>query len=123
MTLARNDVVLLVTPDNPKFNGMLAVVTAPAEWGAHVRVNAWAPGLERQGASYRALANEMVVIGHLPDDPPAPAPPTKAPGLNREQAKHSGYTGDTCATCGSLRMTRNGACLKCEACGSTTGCS
>lgn len=34
-----------------------------------------------------------------------------------------GYTGDSCPTCGNFTMVRNGACLKCETCGATTGCS
>jgi ribonucleoside-diphosphate reductase alpha chain len=34
-----------------------------------------------------------------------------------------GFTGDPCDTCQGLRMVRNGSCLKCTDCGSTTGCS
>ncbi|HEY5081956.1 MAG TPA: vitamin B12-dependent ribonucleotide reductase [Bauldia sp.] len=41
----------------------------------------------------------------------------------RASARLQGYTGDSCAECGSLMMVRNGTCLKCESCGSTTGCS
>jgi len=39
------------------------------------------------------------------------------------QAKMKGYDGDPCPECGSLTLVRNGACLKCDSCGSTTGCS
>ncbi|MFT4261411.1 MAG: vitamin B12-dependent ribonucleotide reductase [Candidatus Woesearchaeota archaeon] len=39
------------------------------------------------------------------------------------EAKSKGYTGDQCANCGSLRMKRNGNCLLCDDCGTTTGCS
>ena len=42
---------------------------------------------------------------------------------NRETARDRGYTGDECQECGSFAMVRNGTCLKCENCGSTTGCS
>ena len=38
-------------------------------------------------------------------------------------AKARGYTGDSCPSCGSMTMVRNGTCLKCENCGTTTGCS
>jgi hypothetical protein len=38
-------------------------------------------------------------------------------------AKMRGYTGDVCTTCQNLTMVRNGSCLKCDTCGSTTGCS
>jgi ribonucleoside-diphosphate reductase alpha chain len=41
----------------------------------------------------------------------------------RIQAKQQGYTGDICPECGSMTMVRNGTCLKCNTCGSTTGCS
>lgn len=38
-------------------------------------------------------------------------------------AESKGYTGDECGTCHGLTMVRNGTCLKCDTCGSTTGCS
>ena len=38
-------------------------------------------------------------------------------------AKLKGYEGDPCPTCGHLTLVRNGTCLKCDTCGSTTGCS
>jgi len=39
------------------------------------------------------------------------------------QARLKGYEGDPCPTCHSFTLVRNGTCLKCETCGSTTGCS
>jgi ribonucleoside-diphosphate reductase alpha chain len=39
------------------------------------------------------------------------------------EAKMKGYTGDICGECGSVTMVRNGTCLKCVTCGSTSGCS
>ncbi|MCF8259144.1 MAG: vitamin B12-dependent ribonucleotide reductase [Melioribacteraceae bacterium] len=41
----------------------------------------------------------------------------------RISARERGYTGDICPECGSMTMVRNGTCLKCNTCGSTTGCS
>jgi ribonucleoside-diphosphate reductase alpha chain len=38
-------------------------------------------------------------------------------------ARLKGYTGDACGECGSFTMVRNGACLKCDSCGQTSGCS
>ncbi len=38
-------------------------------------------------------------------------------------AKQIGYTGEQCASCGSIRVKRNGSCTVCEDCGATTGCS
>ena len=40
-----------------------------------------------------------------------------------KQAIEKGYTGDICPECQSLTMVRNGTCLKCMTCGSTSGCS
>jgi ribonucleoside-diphosphate reductase alpha chain len=39
------------------------------------------------------------------------------------QARIKGYEGDPCPTCGSFTLVRNGTCMKCNTCGSTTGCS
>jgi ribonucleoside-diphosphate reductase alpha chain len=39
------------------------------------------------------------------------------------EAKMKGYEGDPCGECGALTLVRNGSCLKCNSCGSTTGCS
>lgn len=39
------------------------------------------------------------------------------------QAIEKGYTGDICTECQSMTMVRNGTCLKCMTCGSTSGCS
>jgi len=40
-----------------------------------------------------------------------------------QAAREKGYTGDPCPECGHLTLVRNGACLKCQTCGATTGCS
>jgi len=52
---------------------------------------------------------------------PAAAGPTKAE--RRAEAQAKGYVGDMCTECGSFTLIRNGTCLKCDTCGSTTGCS
>jgi ribonucleoside-diphosphate reductase alpha chain len=39
------------------------------------------------------------------------------------QARIKGYEGDPCSSCGSFTLVRNGTCMKCDSCGSTTGCS
>jgi ribonucleoside-diphosphate reductase alpha chain len=41
----------------------------------------------------------------------------------RAEAKAKGYVGESCAECGNFTLVRNGTCLKCDTCGSTTGCS
>jgi ribonucleoside-diphosphate reductase alpha chain len=41
----------------------------------------------------------------------------------RAEARAKGYEGDPCPECGALTLVRNGSCLKCNSCGTTTGCS
>jgi ribonucleoside-diphosphate reductase alpha chain len=41
----------------------------------------------------------------------------------RAEAKAKGYEGEACDSCGNFTLVRNGTCLKCDTCGSTTGCS
>jgi ribonucleoside-diphosphate reductase alpha chain len=38
-------------------------------------------------------------------------------------ARIKGYEGDACGDCGNFTMLRNGTCLKCDTCGTTSGCS
>ena len=40
-----------------------------------------------------------------------------------DESRLKGYTGDICPQCGQSTMVRNGTCLKCTTCGTTTGCS
>jgi ribonucleoside-diphosphate reductase alpha chain len=51
----------------------------------------------------------------------AAATPTKAE--RRAEAKAKGYEGEMCSECGNFTLVRNGTCMKCDTCGSTTGCS
>ncbi|MDR1625492.1 MAG: hypothetical protein LBT33_03040, partial [Spirochaetia bacterium] len=63
----------------------------------------------------------------------APRPPSargERPGAGQEEklaayktARARGYEGDPCPACGHSTLVRSGTCLKCETCGSTTGCS
>jgi ribonucleoside-diphosphate reductase alpha chain len=41
----------------------------------------------------------------------------------RAEAKAKGYEGDSCGECGNFTLVRNGTCMKCDTCGSTSGCS
>jgi ribonucleoside-diphosphate reductase alpha chain len=39
------------------------------------------------------------------------------------EARMKGFEGDSCGSCGNFTLVRNGTCMKCNTCGSTTGCS
>ncbi len=53
----------------------------------------------------------------------AQAAPVRDAAAKVRDAKILGFTGDSCGECGSMKMVRNGTCVKCIDCGSTTGCS
>jgi ribonucleoside-diphosphate reductase alpha chain len=87
-------------------------------------------GAARSAALKRDLAK---VAPHLkvgladPVEDQAATAELTAPEPNREQrsaaARIAGYQGDSCPECGNFTLVRNGTCLKCDTCGSTTGCS
>ncbi len=91
--------VRLLTPDNPRLHGATAQVVQIEEWGAHVLTSAAGSG------RFRAFWHEMEPLGE------------------NGHAKAQGYTGDVCDQCGGSSMKRNGSCLVCADCGSTSGCS
>ena len=41
----------------------------------------------------------------------------------RTKARLQGYEGEACGECGNYTLVRNGTCMKCNTCGSTSGCS
>ncbi|MCB1513252.1 MAG: vitamin B12-dependent ribonucleotide reductase, partial [Hyphomicrobiaceae bacterium] len=41
----------------------------------------------------------------------------------RAEARLRGYEGEACHECQNFTLVRNGTCLKCDTCGSTSGCS
>ncbi|MBG0811389.1 vitamin B12-dependent ribonucleotide reductase [Methylosinus sp. H3A] len=53
----------------------------------------------------------------------APTRPMDSVAEKRAEARMKGYVGEACPECANFTLVRNGTCLKCETCGSTTGCS
>ena len=51
------------------------------------------------------------------------APGAAVEATRRLEARMKGYEGENCGECGNFTMVRNGTCLKCDTCGSTSGCS
>lgn len=85
------------------FVGLMARVEAVTEYGYLLRLEDG--GTEGGGTGmYRALECEVVAVGIA-------------------GAREQGYTGDACPACGGFKMVRNGSCLLCTDCGTTTGCS
>ena len=68
-----------------------------------------------------------VPVALLRDEAP-PARPTLTGGATLTMnaagiARRKGYEGDPCGDCGNFTLVRNGACMKCDTCGGTSGCS
>jgi len=54
----------------------------------------------------------------------SPASPAGASRAARAaEARLKGFEGDSCGACGNFTLVRNGTCMKCNTCGSTSGCS
>ncbi|VAW06065.1 Ribonucleotide reductase of class II (coenzyme B12-dependent), partial [hydrothermal vent metagenome] len=70
------------------------------------------PEIEAQVARLADAVNQKAPRGAL-----------ATPGRAVEEARIKGYEGDACPDCGQFTLVRNGACLKCESCGASTGCS
>jgi len=71
------------------------------------------------GAPAPPLAPELVAVATT-----RPTPSLSGSTVSAAQAaREKGYTGDPCPECGHLTLVRNGACMKCQTCGATTGCS
>ncbi len=51
------------------------------------------------------------------------APRPRSTDARRAEARLKGYEGESCGECGNFTMVRNGTCLKCDTCGSSSGCS
>jgi len=83
-------------------------------------------------SDYLKLSGEQAAVAHAPAAAPSTAPtsvmteamrlapPLTNPQSSKPRDQHEGAP--TCSECGML-MVPNGACFKCENCGSTSGCS
>ncbi len=71
-----------------------------------------APEIEAKVAKLAEAVNRQAPRGVL-----------ATPANLRTEARIKGYEGDACPDCGQFTLVRNGACLKCDSCGASTGCS
>jgi len=95
---------------------------APVSIGA----NALKSELEQQlGVTAQTLTMGEAAIASLPFAAAGThAGSAKQGGMDkRAEAKMKGYVGESCPECANFTLVRNGTCLKCDTCGSTTGCS
>jgi ribonucleoside-diphosphate reductase alpha chain len=75
-----------------------------------------------ESVSVGSLALAETTVAYVYEEP-APASSTATAADQRAKARLQGYEGDSCGECGNFTLVRNGTCLKCNTCGSTSGCS
>ncbi|GGC70119.1 vitamin B12-dependent ribonucleotide reductase [Chelatococcus reniformis] len=78
---------------------------------------------EFEDEEFEADEAEAAISPALHFSAPASARATDGAANRRKEALMKGYQGDACGECGNFTLVRNGTCLKCDTCGSTTGCS
>ncbi|HEV7339685.1 MAG TPA: vitamin B12-dependent ribonucleotide reductase [Bosea sp. (in: a-proteobacteria)] len=102
---------------------LLAIQGGTAANDAVARSGGSVTALATAGAT--ALKEEPEAYGEEQMSKLGFAAPAAQPSASerRAEAIMKGYVGDSCGECGNFTLVRNGTCLKCNTCGSTTGCS
>jgi ribonucleoside-diphosphate reductase alpha chain len=96
-------------------------VTAIASSGATARHGDAATALKAEPERQLSPTERLEAQNWSKSGSAAATQPSKAE--RREEAKAKGYEGEMCGECGHFSLVRNGTCMKCDTCGSTTGCS
>jgi ribonucleoside-diphosphate reductase alpha chain len=99
-------------------------VTSLASHGASARVSDTLEGavaLKQEAQHDLSPTEKLEALQWSKAGAAAQAAPSKAE--RRAEAKAKGYEGEMCGECGHFSLVRNGTCMKCDTCGSTTGCS
>jgi ribonucleotide reductase alpha subunit len=73
------------------------------------------------GAALGAVVEAAVAVQTDAGSSDRPSPTGRADRI--AEARIKGYEGESCRECGQFTLVRNGTCLKCDTCGSTSGCS
>jgi len=99
-------------------------VTSMASHGATARASDTAEGavaLKQEAQHDLSPTEKLEALQWSKAGSAATTIPSKAE--RRAEAKAKGYEGEMCGECGNFTLVRNGTCMKCDTCGSTTGCS
>jgi ribonucleoside-diphosphate reductase alpha chain len=76
--------------------------------------------LQASIASPTSLNGVGAAVAHLEA---SMAKPRDGRAARAAEARIKGFEGDSCGACGNFTLVRNGTCMKCNTCGSTSGCS
>jgi ribonucleoside-diphosphate reductase alpha chain len=117
-----------VSYDGREGRGASSSVPSPLEGqgGGSSKITALSSRTEVSGTTAlksdpeRKLSPAEQLEAHIPFAKPDPK---AAAAARRAEAKAKGYEGEMCSECMNFTLVRNGTCLKCDTCGSTTGCS
>ena len=114
----------------PDGSGVAAVMRATSTGYVRSKLTVLQGGAGQAGTSARAGGLEVgagLAVTSLAEElhmTTALASPALDPRIERiKAARLKGYEGDSCGECGNFTLVRNGTCLKCDTCGSTSGCS
>ena len=104
--------------------------TASSSSGGNITALASVGGARAEVAGTTALKAEPEAklspteqLEHRIDPQDARAHAKATASEKRAEARAKGYEGEACGECGNFTLVRNGTCMKCDTCGSTTGCS
>ena len=98
--------------------------TQAAAGGGASNVTAFSGAATALKAEPEAKLSPAQELEHRHETQALPQPGAKALASERRaEAKAKGYEGEMCGECGNFTLVRNGTCMKCDTCGSTTGCS
>jgi ribonucleoside-diphosphate reductase alpha chain len=117
LTRSRTDRLSVVRGTTPASGGN---VTALATLGG---ARAEVAGTTALKAEPEAKLSPAEQLEHRIDPQDARAHAKAAASEKRAEARAKGYEGEACGECGNFTLVRNGTCMKCDTCGSTTGCS
>ncbi len=104
---------------------MLIQGKATGTHGAATQVVSYARPAETEVTAYRDGGSAGIdALDFMPAGTHAAATPKRDDMADkRALARMKGYVGEACTECQNFTLVRNGTCLKCDTCGSTTGCS
>jgi len=75
------------------------------------------------GMTTATVATASAEMGSVQVETRVAATATDGRASQLREARAKGYEGDACGECGNFTLVRNGTCMKCVTCGSTSGCS
>ncbi|MGC2087544.1 MAG: vitamin B12-dependent ribonucleotide reductase, partial [Bradyrhizobium sp.] len=127
LTRSRTDNLVMMrgTASGSEGSGTASRVTSLASHGATSRAGDSVEGAValKQDPHHDLSPTEKLEAQQWSKAGTAAATQTVTKAERRAEAKAKGYEGEMCGECGNFTLVRNGTCMKCDTCGSTTGCS